>query len=97
MHGINNVKFEILLWQWLFGSYDKGRSEFLTSFALSVDARARVCLCVCVCGLFALFLHRFLRHLLAETQKHLTLNKERPTWCHLLFYFIIYCSTCFGC
>ena len=25
------------------------------------------------------------------------LNKERPTWCHLLYYFIIYCSTCFGC
>jgi hypothetical protein len=22
------------------------------------------------------------------------LNKDRPTWCHLLYYFIIYCSTC---
>ena len=25
------------------------------------------------------------------------LNKERPTWCHLLYYFTIYCSTCFEC
>ena len=25
------------------------------------------------------------------------MNKERPTSCHLLHYFIIYCSTCFGC
>jgi len=25
------------------------------------------------------------------------LNKDRPTWCHLLYYFTIYCSTCFGC
>ena len=24
-------------------------------------------------------------------------NKERPTWCHLLYYFTVYCSTCFGC
>ena len=25
------------------------------------------------------------------------LNNDRPTWCHLFYYFIIYCSTCFGC
>jgi hypothetical protein len=25
------------------------------------------------------------------------LNKVRPTWCHLLYYFTIYCSTCFEC
>jgi hypothetical protein len=25
------------------------------------------------------------------------LNKDRPTWCHLLYYFTIYCSTCFEC
>ena len=24
-------------------------------------------------------------------------NKDRPTWCHLLYYFTIYCSTCFEC
>ena len=26
-----------------------------------------------------------------------SLNKDRPTWCHLLYYFTIYCSTCFEC
>jgi len=25
------------------------------------------------------------------------LSKERPNWCHLLYYFTISCSTCFGC
>ena len=25
------------------------------------------------------------------------LNKDRPTWCHLLYYFTIYCSACFEC
>jgi len=25
------------------------------------------------------------------------LNKDRPTWCHLFYYFTIYCSTCFEC
>ena len=25
------------------------------------------------------------------------LHKDRPTWCHLVYYFIILCSTCFGC
>ena len=25
------------------------------------------------------------------------LNKDRPTWCHLLYYITIYCSTCFEC
>ena len=25
------------------------------------------------------------------------LNKDRPTWFHLLYYFTIYCSTCFEC
>ena len=25
------------------------------------------------------------------------LNKDRPTLCHLLYYFTIYCSTCFEC
>ena len=25
------------------------------------------------------------------------LNKVRQSWCHLLFYYIIYCSTCFRC
>ena len=24
-------------------------------------------------------------------------NKERPTWCHLFYYYFIQCSTCFGC
>jgi hypothetical protein len=27
----------------------------------------------------------------------LLLNKDRPTWCHLLYYFTIYCSKCFEC
>ena len=26
-----------------------------------------------------------------------SLNKDRSTWCHLLYYFTIYCSTCFEC
>ena len=26
-----------------------------------------------------------------------TLNKDRPTWCHLFYYSTIYCSTCFEC
>jgi hypothetical protein len=26
-----------------------------------------------------------------------SLNKDRPTWCHLLYYFTIYCSTCLEC
>ena len=25
------------------------------------------------------------------------LNIDRPTWCHLFYYFTIYCSTCFEC
>ena len=25
------------------------------------------------------------------------LNKDRPTWCQLFYYFTIYCSTCFEC
>ena len=25
------------------------------------------------------------------------LNKDRPTWCHLLYYCTIYCSSCFEC
>jgi len=25
------------------------------------------------------------------------LNKDRPAWCHLFYYFTIYCSTCFEC
>ena len=25
------------------------------------------------------------------------LNKDRPTWCHTLYYSTIYCSTCFEC
>jgi hypothetical protein len=25
------------------------------------------------------------------------LNKDRPTWCHSLYYFTIYCSICFEC
>jgi len=25
------------------------------------------------------------------------LNKDLPTWCHLFYYFTIYCSTCFEC
>ena len=32
---------------------------------------------------------------LSETCR--VLSKERPTWCHLLYYFFTYCSTCFGC
>ena len=24
-------------------------------------------------------------------------NTDRPTWCHLLYYFTVYCSTCFEC
>ena len=27
----------------------------------------------------------------------LLFNKDRPTWCHLFYYFTIYCSTCFEC
>jgi hypothetical protein len=27
----------------------------------------------------------------------LIVYKDRPTWCHLLYYFTIYCSTCFEC
>ena len=29
-----------------------------------------------------------------NTTMLLCLNKDRPTWCHLLYYFTIYCSTC---
>jgi hypothetical protein len=29
--------------------------------------------------------------------EHKKLNKDRPTWCHLVYYFIIWCSTCFEC
>ena len=28
---------------------------------------------------------------------YIYLNKDRPTWCHLFYYFTIYCSTCFEC
>ena len=27
----------------------------------------------------------------------ISLNKDRPTWCHSLYYFTISCSTCFEC
>ena len=30
-------------------------------------------------------------------QKKSPLNKDRPTWCHLFYYFTIYCSTSFEC
>jgi len=36
-----------------------------------------------------------LRHQLKKTERYL--NKDRPTWCHLLYYFTIYHSTCFEC
>ena len=33
-----------------------------------------------------------------SVQQHtVQLNKDRPTWCHLLYYFTVYCSTCFEC
>jgi len=31
------------------------------------------------------------------TNKLRPLNKDRPTWCHLFYYFTVYCSTCFEC
>jgi len=32
-----------------------------------------------------------------QFQQDRQLNKDRPTWCHLLYYVTIYCSTCFEC
>jgi hypothetical protein len=35
--------------------------------------------------------------ILKHKQTERQLNKDRPTWCHLFYYFTIYFSTCFEC
>jgi len=32
-----------------------------------------------------------------QQTRNIQLNKDRSTWWHLLYYFTIYCSTCFEC
>jgi hypothetical protein len=43
--------------------------------------------------------HALWRHTVGLTgyQQTRCLNKDRSTWCHLLYYFTIYCSACFEC
>ena len=33
---------------------------------------------------------------LVRFKYNVSLSKERPTWCHLFYYYFIQCSTCFG-
>ena len=39
----------------------------------------------------------YVLHRKANLTFRLPLNKDRRTWCHLFYYFTIYCSTCFEC
>ena len=78
--------------------------EILSSWSYKIfrlwflcTAEIPVCVHVYVCVYIHIHTHIYI---VSTNRKYLTsivLNKERPTWCHLLYYFIIYCSTCFRC